>query len=167
MALDIQQTLKKSIDSHMNGQDSPVMNETLSVIDEHITDLSTPRHSLAPPDAKAAAGNDSGSEYSATLGHRMSYINGHETDEEEERHPTEDQVRTWSQHETAKHLREVGVESKHCDIFEEQEITGEVLLDMDQDFIFMKEFDFGVMGRRLKTWHKIKAFQEEVKGYKP
>ena len=167
MALDIQQTLEKSIDSHMNGQDSPVMNETLSVIDEHITDLSTPRHSLAPPDAKAAAGNDSGSEYSATLGHRMSYINGHETDEEEESHPTEDQVRTWSQSETAKHLREVGVESKHCEIFEEQEITGEVLLDMDQDFLFMKEFDFGVMGRRLKTWHKIKAFQEEVKGFKP
>jgi hypothetical protein len=31
---------------------------------------------------------------------------------------------------------------------------------MDQDFLFMKEFDFGVMGKRLKTWHKIKAFQE-------
>lgn len=165
MVLDIQQTFKNSVNPHLNGQDSPVMNETLSVIDEHITDLSTPRHSLAPPDLKA--GNDSGSEYSANLGHRMSYINGHETDEEEESHPTEDQVRKWGPQETAKRLREVGIDEKHCDIFEEQEITGDVLLDMDQDFLFMKEFDFGVMGRRLKTWHKVKAFQEEVKGFRP
>lgn len=73
MALDVQQTFKNSLGTHMDGQDSPVMNETLSVIDEHITDLSTPRHSLAPPDSKVA--NDSGSEYSSNLGHRMSYIN--------------------------------------------------------------------------------------------
>lgn len=167
MGLDLQHTLKNSLGGHLNGQDSPVMNETLSVIDEHITDLSTPRHSLAPPDLKAAGGggnNDSGSEYSAPLGRRFSYINGHETDEEEENRPTEDQVRKWGHQETAKHLRDIGVDDKHCDIFEEQEITGDVLLDMDQDFLFMKEFDFGVMGRRLKTWHKVKAFQEDVKG---
>lgn len=154
------------------------MNETLSVIDEHITDLSTPRHSLAPPDLRAASAsntannhhnnsinNDSGSEYSAHMGsRRYSYINGQETDEEEDSRPTEDQVRKWGHQETAKHLRDLGVDDKHCDIFEEQEITGDVLLDMDQDFLFMKEFDFGVMGRRLKTWHKVKAFQEDVKG---
>ncbi|OJJ35474.1 hypothetical protein ASPWEDRAFT_109617 [Aspergillus wentii DTO 134E9] len=162
--LDIQHSLRQSIDSHLNGQDSPVMNETLSVIDEHITDLSTPRHSVAPQESKA--GNDSASEYSTHLGHRMSYINGHETDEEEENQPTEEEVRKWNHTETAKHCRELAIESKHCDIFEEQEITGDVLLDMDQDFLFMKEFDFGVMGRRLKTWHKIKAFQEEIKGLK-
>ena len=173
--LDLQHPAKNSLGSHLNGQDSPVMNETLSVIDEHITDLSTPRHSLAPPDLNAASAannhhnhnnhnNDSGSEYSAPLGRRFSYINGHETDEEEESRPTEDQVRKWGHQETAKHLRDIGVDEKHCDIFEEQEITGDVLLDMDQDFLFMKEFDFGVMGRRLKTWHKVKAFQEDVKG---
>lgn len=165
MALDVQQSFKKTIDNRMNGQDSPVMNETLSVIDEHITDLSTPRHSHAHQESKTT--NDSESEYSSHIGHRMSYINGHETDEEEENQPSEKQVRSWNQHETAKHLRDLGIDAKHCDIFEEQEITGDVLLDMDQDFVFMKEFDFGVMGRRLKTWHKIKAFQEEVKGFHP
>lgn len=140
------------------------MNETLSVIDEHITDLSTPRHSVAAPDSKPVT--DSGSEYSSHVSHRISYINGHETDEEEDNQPTEEEVRRWSHIETAKHLRDLGVEGKHVEIFEEQEISGEVLLDMNQDFIFMKEFDFGVMGRRLKTWHKIKAFQEETKGLK-
>lgn len=141
------------------------MNETLSVIDEHITDLSTPRHSAVITQEPKSI-NDSASEYSSTLDHRMSYINGQETDEEEEEegHPTETEVRHWNQAYTAKHLRDLGVDARHCDIFEEQEITGDVLLDMNQDFIFMKEFDFGVMGRRLKTWHKIKAFQEEVKG---
>jgi hypothetical protein len=163
IAIDIQKTIRQSIDGHLNGQDSPVMNETLSVIDEHITDLSTPRHSVtASQESKTA--NDSASEYSSTFEHRMSYINGHETDEEEEKQPAEEDVRRWNPSETAKHLRQLGIESKHCDIFEEQEITGDVLLDMDQDFLFMKEFDFGVMGRRLKTWHKVKAFQEEVKG---
>lgn len=160
--------VQRYVDPHMDGEDSPVINETLSVIDEHITDLSTPRHSLAVRDHRqkpsAGSGTDSGSDYSNRFGHRVSYINGHETDEEEENQPTEEQVRKWNSATTAKHLRNLGLEDRHCQIFEEQEITGDVLLDMDQNFVFMKDFDFGVMGRRLKTWHKIKAFQEEVKG---
>lgn len=164
LAADIQQAFRTP-DGHTNGEESPVMNETLSVIDEHITDMNTPRHSLSTQDAKTI--NDSGSEYSSHISHRISYINGHETDEEEGTHPSEAQVRRWNQTETSKHLRALGIDSKHCDIFEEQEITGDVLLDMDQDFLFMKEFEFGVMGKRLKTWHKVKAFQEEVKGIKP
>ena len=143
------------------------MSETLSVIDEHITDLgSTPRHSVTsagPLDPKPSTA-DSSSEYSSHVGNRLSYINGHETDEEEEDLPSEDEVRSWDPAIVARHLRSLGIDEKHCQIFEEQEIAGDVLLDMDQNFIFMKEFDFGVMGRRLKTWHKIKAFQEDVKG---
>ncbi|KAJ5103337.1 hypothetical protein N7532_003866 [Penicillium argentinense] len=164
LAADIQQTFRRSIDSHANGEESPVMNETLSVIDEHITDMNTPRHSVSTQEAKTI--NDSGSEYSSHFSHRLSYINGNETDEEEGVALTEEQVRRWTHTETAKHMRDLGMDTKHCDIFEEQEITGDVLLDMDQDFIFMKEFDFGVMGKRLKTWHKVKAFQEEVRGLK-
>lgn len=165
MAVDIKQSIRQTLGPHMNGQDSPVMNETLSVIDEHITDLSTPRHSVKPSTDQKTI-NDSASEYSAHMDNRMSYINGHETDEEENNQPSEEEVRKWGIPETVKQLRQLGLEDKHCNIFEEQEITGDVLLDMNQDFIMMKEFDFGVMGRRLKTWHKIKAFQEEIKGYK-
>ncbi|KAL4808954.1 hypothetical protein BDV18DRAFT_133586 [Aspergillus unguis] len=165
MTSDIHQTIRQTLDPHANGQDSPVMNETLSVIDEHITDLSTPRHSVKPS-ADQKTINDSASEYSSHLDHRMSYINGQETDEEESNQPSEEEVRKWDIGETVKQLRQLDIEEKHCDIFKEQEISGDVLLDMNQDFIMMKEFDFGVMGRRLKTWHKIKAFQEEIKGYK-
>ncbi|KAJ5751840.1 hypothetical protein N7520_008757 [Penicillium odoratum] len=160
LAADIQNALRPSAEQHANGQDSPVMNETLSVIDEHITDMNTPRHSVSTQDAKTI--NDSGSEYSSHISHRLSYINGNETDEEEGTTLTEEEVRRWNQTQTANHLRSLGVDSKHCDIFENEEITGDVLLEMNQDFVFMKEFDFGVMGKRLKTWHKIKALQEEV-----
>ncbi|KAJ5287697.1 hypothetical protein N7478_003383 [Penicillium angulare] len=165
LAADIQNAFRPSGSHHVNGEESPVMNETLSVIDEHITDMNTPRHSMSTQDAKTI--NDSGSEYSTHLSHRLSYINGHETDEEEGTSLTEQEVRRWTQMDTSNHLRSLGVEPKHCEIFEREEITGDVLLEMNQDFIFMKEFDFGVMGKRLKTWHKIKALQEEVKGSKP
>ena len=146
-----------------HGEDSPVMNETLSVIDEHITDLNTPRSSLFAPDRRGT--NDSGSEYSSHIDHRMSYINGNETDEEERVAHNEHEVLTWGPAQVAQHLKEIGVENRHCEVFKEQEISGEVLLSMDQASIFMKEFDLGLVGRRLRTWHKIKAFQDEVKAY--
>ena len=153
--------------NRLNEPGSPVMNETLSVIDEHITDFgSTPRHSAvstAQPDQKAVTA-DSSSEYSSHVDNRLSYINGHETEDEEDPLPSEEQVRNWDPATVARQLHGLGIDEKHCQIFEEEEIAGDVLLDMDQNFIFMKEFDFGVMGRRLKTWHKVKAFQEEVKG---
>lgn len=140
------------------------MNETLSVIDEHITNLSTPRHSVAAHDRRPM--NDSASDYSSNIDNRASYVAGPETDEEEEELLSKENVKRWSPRQTANYLRQIGVESKHCDIFEEQEISGDVLLEMDQEFIHMKEYNFGVMGRRLKTWHRIRQFQEEVKGIK-
>jgi PH domain/SAM domain (Sterile alpha motif) len=147
------------------GQDSPVMNETLSVIDEHITDLSTPRHSVIAHDLRQV--NDSASDYSGSnFDNRVSYLAGPETDEEEDELLSQANVKKWTPHETASYLRQMGIDSKHCDIFEEQEISGDVLLDMDQEFIHMKEYNFGVMGRRLRTWHKIRQFQEEVKATK-
>ncbi|KAF2798961.1 hypothetical protein K505DRAFT_85274 [Melanomma pulvis-pyrius CBS 109.77] len=141
---------------------SPVMHETLSVIDEHITDMSTPRHSIVSKDLRA---NDSGSEYSSH--HRLSsYINGQETEDEEQNVHTEQEVASWSPARVAEYLEDAGVEKKHCDIFKEQEINGEVLLGMDQATIFLKEFELGPVGPRLRTWLKIKALQQEVKAVK-
>jgi len=137
---------------------SPVMHETLSVIDEHITDMSTPRHSVVGKDHRM---NDSGSEYSSH--HRLSYVNGHETEEEENATHTEEEVKTWSPARVAEYLEDVGVEKRHCDVFRDQDIDGEALLGVDRNFIFMQEFDLGPMGPRLRTWMKINALQLEVK----
>lgn len=157
----MQRSIGQALSDPHNGQESPVMNETLSVIDEHMQDLSTPRNS--GPVHELSAGNDSESEYSSHIDRRPSQIGESETDDGEEKLSVA-QVRYWDHRQTADHLRGLGVDSRHCDIFEEQEITGDVLLDMDQSFIYMKEYDFGVMGRRLKTWHKIRDFQDTVKG---
>jgi len=143
-------------------EESPVMNETLSVIDEHITDMKTPRSKGRGHERTST--NESGSVYSRHIDQRLSYIAGHETDEEERNLHTEREVLTWTPAQVAEYLEDVGVESRHCEIFKEQEISGEVLLAMDQPSIFMKEFDLGSVGRRLRTWHKIKALQEEVRG---
>uniref|UniRef100_A0A093VHS3 Protein BOI2 n=1 Tax=Talaromyces marneffei PM1 TaxID=1077442 RepID=A0A093VHS3_TALMA len=137
LATTIQRTISETFGNHLNGGDSPVMNETLSVIDEHITDLNTPRHSVTQ---ESKAVTDSGSEYSSHVGHRLSYINGHETDEEEGGHLTEEEVRRWDHIETSRYLHGLGVDSRHCDIFQEQEITGDVLLEMGQEFLLMKDY---------------------------
>lgn len=94
---------------------------------------------------------------------RQSYIAGAETDEEEQQTHNTAEVLGWSPARVAEYLEDNGVEKSHCDVFIEQEISGEVLLAMDQNSLFIKEFDLGSVGRRLRTWHKIKALQDEVK----
>ncbi len=164
--MSVQRSLSVTLGSQRGqGEESPVMNETLSVIEEHITDMNTPRSSLMVGDRRMA--NDSSSEYSTHIDHRLSYIAGHETDEEERELHTESEVINWSPDQVAECLKEIGVESRHCEVFREQEISGEVLLAMDQTSIFVKEFDLGLVGRRLRTWHKIKAFQDEVRNKGP
>ncbi|USP79283.1 uncharacterized protein yc1106_06557 [Curvularia clavata] len=163
------QSAPRSISMTLNGETppddqtigSPVMHETLSVIDEHITGMNTPRHNSVTKELRA---NDSESEYSSH--HRLSYINGQETDEEEQNWHTEEEVKTWSPARVAEYLEDVGVEKKHCQVFKDQEIDGEALLGVDRNFIFMQEFDLGPMGPRLRTWMKINALQSEVKNAK-
>lgn len=109
--------------------------------------------------ARRRGTNDSSSEYSGER--RLSYINGAETDEEEGH--TEAEVMGWTPDRVAEYLEDIGVEKQHCDVFREQEFSGEVILGMDQSSIFLKELELGPIGRRLKTWQKIKALQEEVR----
>ncbi|KAK1999329.1 SAM domain-containing protein [Colletotrichum falcatum] len=140
----------------LNTNQDYVLNETLNVIDEHITDLRS-----TPSNGALRAPTDSGSEYSAQLDHRMSYIHGEETDEEEENMHSRSEVAAWSSDQVAEYLFTVGVEKSHCEVFRDQEITGEVLLGMDQSSLFIKAFELGSVGRRLKTWQKIKSLQDE------
>ena len=142
------------------SQDSHVLNETLNVINEHITDLNSPQLN----DSLRMGTNDSESEYSSHLDARMSYIQGEETDEEEEGAHTRAEILAWTADDVAEYLFTSGVEKHHCEVFRDQEITGEVLLGMDQTSLFIKAFDLGPVGRRLKTWQKIKALQDEVNG---
>ncbi|KAI1171508.1 hypothetical protein F4777DRAFT_565321 [Nemania sp. FL0916] len=142
-----------------SSQDSQVLHETLTVIDEHITDLHSP-----PQNGLAHHATDSGSEYSSQMQDRLSYIQGEETDEEEDAPHSRLEVEAWGADDVAEYLFTMGVEKKHCEVFRDQEIAGEVLLNMDQSSLFLKAFDLGSVGRRLKTWQRIKALQDEVNG---
>ncbi|KAK4153618.1 protein BOI2 [Chaetomidium leptoderma] len=139
--------------------DSHVLHDTLNVIDEHITDFNSPAGN-----ASLRNGNDSGSEYSSHMGHRISYIQGEETDEEEEPTHTRQEIESWDADQVAEYLFTVGVEKHHCEVFRDQEITGEVILGMDQTSVFIKALDLGSVGKRLKTWQKIKQLQDDVTG---
>lgn len=130
--------------------DSPVMSETLSVIDEHITDLRSPRTSYGPANGHKRDTLSSG--YPPQQSIRRSYIAGAETDEEEQQLHTEEEVMSWGPERVAEYLEDNGVEKSHCDVFRDQEISGEVLLAMDQNSLFIKEFELGAIGRRLRTW---------------
>ncbi|KAL8713344.1 MAG: hypothetical protein Q9220_002543 [cf. Caloplaca sp. 1 TL-2023] len=164
-SLPTQRSISMALSSRGQGEESPVMNETLSVIDEHITDMNTPGSSLRAAERRGT--NDSGSEYSSHIDHRLSYIAGHETDEEERNLHSRKQILAWSPSQVAEHLRDLNVDDRHCEFFKQQEITGEVLLEMDQETFFMPALDLGVVGRRLRTWHKIKALQDEVRNQAP
>ncbi|KAI9751707.1 MAG: polar growth protein [Lichina confinis] len=143
-----------------SGEDSPVMHQTLSVIEEHITNMHTPRHSRSTAERQLAS--DSASEYSSHIDPPPSYIAGHETDEEDQPQISETEIRRWSAAQVAHHLRSIGVEERHCDVFFEQEISGDVLLGLDRQSLFIKEFDLGSVGRRLRTWQTIQNLQQEA-----
>jgi hypothetical protein len=145
--------------------DSPVMNETLSVINEHMNDMHGPNMPFANGLDRTVMTNSAVSTPQPL--NRYSYIAGQETDEEEQEIHTEAEVMAWSPQRVAEYLEDQGVEKSHCDCFKEQEISGEVLLAMEQSSIFLKEFDLGSVGRRLKTWHKIRALQDEVRTSRP
>jgi len=120
---------------------------------------------LTPQNGIAHHATDSGSEYSSQMQDRLSYIQGEETDEEEEAPHSRAEVEAWTPDDVAEYLFTAGVEKKHCEVFRDQEISGEILLGMDQSSLFLKAFDLGSVGRRLKTWQKVKGLQDEVNGH--
>ena len=141
------------------------MSETLSVIDEHMNDMNVPGAPFVNGESRETLPNHNVPPTEPLK--RFSYIAGHETDEEENHLHTEEEVTAWTPERVAEYLEDNGVEKPHCEIFKEQEISGEVLLAMEQSSIFLKEFELGSVGRRLKTWHKIRALQDEVRANAP
>jgi hypothetical protein len=144
---------------------SPVMNETLSVIEEHITDMNTPRQSYLH--ANNYNSSDADNDFISPPVNRLSYINGNETDEEDVTQFSESEVRGWTPAQVAEHLETLGADRSHCQVFLEQEISGDLLLDMDRGTVLLREFDLGTIGRRLALFQKIQRFQADIKGPPP
>lgn len=148
---------------------STVMNETLNVIDEHMEDMRSRSERSASPRSRRSMTLNSVNEYAAIVESSGTYIQGYESEAEEERSEEflEQDVKAWSPDKVASYLEGVGVDRQHCDTFKEQEFTGDVILAMEQSMMFLKELDLGPIGRRLKTWQKVKALQDAVLPPKP
>lgn len=145
------------------GQDEVLM-VAPNAIDEHIASLLL----LPGTSGTNAATTDSDKECSIEVDLRISYNQGEETDEMDEVTEKSGHTRAeavvWSPDDVAKHLSAKGVEKYHCEVFRDQDISGEVLLGMDQSSLFIKNLNLGSVGRRLRTWQKIKSLQDEISG---
>ncbi|KAL7903802.1 hypothetical protein GGI35DRAFT_485044 [Trichoderma velutinum] len=165
-ALDGKETPISVLESRLRttGQDE-VLGVTPNAIDEHIASLQP----IPGTSATNAAATGSGKECNVQVDLRISYGQGEETDGTDERDEvteksghTRAEAEVWSPDDVAKHLFTKGVEKYHCEVFKDQEISGEVLLGMDQTSLFVKNLNLGSVGRRLRTWQKIKTLQDEI-----
>lgn len=145
-----------------SAQNSNVIDETMNVIDEHITSMHKPSLGVLGGNDRRPS-NDSGSQYSTHFSRRPSSVHGGEEAEEDNSMLTRERVMRWSPIEVAQYLEKAGVEKSHCEVFQEEEFSGEVLLGLDQSAILLQELRLGSIGRRMKTWAKIRALQEEVR----
>ena len=74
----------------------------------------------------------------------------------------EEEVRGWDQKQTASYLRQLGIDQKHCEAFQEKGITGDSLLSLGQDSMLSQYLNFGARGKRLKTSGRIRQFQQDL-----
>ncbi|KAI5797417.1 hypothetical protein DFH27DRAFT_102531 [Peziza echinospora] len=150
--------------------------ETLSDIEEAISEISanhkvmknhaqrhTPNQTQQPPPPPPQRDNDSGSEYS-----RQDDFNS-DSEIEDDEQPADlfssatysrDDVASWGPLEVADYLRSKGVSESTCDKFEEQEVTGQILLQLQLPDL--KELELGSFGKRFEAWKQIENLQESV-----
>lgn len=75
---------------------------------------------------------------------------------------TAETVRGWDSGQTAQYLREKGLDPRHADILEQNEVTGDQLLGMNQKDLYSQRFDFGTLGKRVNTFNTIHQMQRDL-----
>ncbi|KAF8427543.1 hypothetical protein EV426DRAFT_685523 [Tirmania nivea] len=148
---------------------SAVVEDTLSDIEEAISEISSrnkiiknhnQRHSQAPRLPEPVPQEpDSGSEYSRDNDQIDSDSEAEDDDtpalmyRSSEVTYTVDEVSQWTPTAVANYLRSRGVSANTCDKFEEQEVTGSILIQLQM--ADLKELDLGSFGRRFEAWKEI------------
>ncbi|AMD20458.1 HDL286Cp [Eremothecium sinecaudum] len=67
---------------------------------------------------------------------------------------------SWSPEQVAKYMRSVGFEDKYASKFEEHEVTGAILLELE--LAHLKELDITSFGTRFELHKRIEAIKEQV-----
>lgn len=169
---------------------SPVLEDTLSDIEEAITDISNSRqrrasgrrHSsiqaVVPTRALTPAEEvieDSSSEYSRQEEIVSNSNSEFEDDEEEEEEDeveepvgdsdandyTEAVIKAWTPHQVAQYLQGRNIPLTTCQKFEEEEVTGATLLQLEM--FHLKELEIGSFGKRFEVWKEIENLVKKAK----
>lgn len=170
------------------GMRSPVLEDTLSDIEEAITDISNSRqrrssahrHSSMQADVPVRvltpaeeAIEDSSSEYSRQEEIVSNSNSEFEDDEEEEDEVeetaggpetadfTEAAIKAWTPYEVSQYLQGRNIPLTTCQKFEEEEVTGATLLQLEM--FHLKELDIGSFGKRFEVWKEIENLVKKAK----
>lgn len=167
------------------GVRSPVVEDTLSDIDEAITEISNSRESRTSQVMKdhnrrhsnvsstrpsftpiEQVVQDSSSEYSKHENESGSEIE--DDDPQSTNLPnsgevfyTEEQIKAWTPTEVAKYLESCNIPLASCQKFEEQEVSGSILLQLEMSHL--RELDLGSFGKRFEVWKEIENLVKKSK----
>ncbi|KAJ6264418.1 hypothetical protein Dda_0564 [Drechslerella dactyloides] len=75
-----------------------------------------------------------------------------------------DEVRMWTPAQVSAYFQEQQLPLNICDKFEEQEISGSILLQLEM--AHLKELEIGSFGKRFEVWKEIEKLQTMVKNTK-
>ncbi|KAF3907647.1 hypothetical protein AA313_de0205911 [Arthrobotrys entomopaga] len=72
-----------------------------------------------------------------------------------------DEIRTWTPAQVSAYFQEQHLPLNICDKFEEQEISGSILLQLEM--AHLKELEIGSFGKRFEVWKEIEKLQSMVR----
>ena len=191
-------TVEERAANYAQGLRSPVVEDTLSDIEEAISEISNRRqsrtsqvmqnhnrrHSSMPspkhrPDIRLEPpmeSNDSGSEYSVQDPPPDVFDDSDEHDDDGQFSPglpiqgfmdsgdlryTKAEVAAWSPADVSQYLQSREIPQATCRKFEEQEVTGAILLELEMPML--KELELGSFGKRFEVWKEIEHLTKNLK----
>lgn len=174
---------------YIQGLRSPVVEDTLSDIEEAISEITNRQnratkairdherrhHTAMPPHENrlsvALEVNDSASEYSVQEPTNDVFISDDEEDELEDQdleyHEHEEipytraDVVVWTPAQVSQYLQSRQISLATCIKFEEQEVTGSILLQLEMTHL--KELELGSFGKRFEVWKEIENLVTNLK----
>ncbi|PUU75575.1 hypothetical protein B9Z19DRAFT_1102884 [Tuber borchii] len=78
---------------------------------------------------------------------------------------TEEQIKAWTPTEVAKYLESCNIPLASCQKFEEQEVSGSILLQLEMSHL--RELDLGSFGKRFEVWKEIENLVKKSKRLPP
>ncbi|KAI5785923.1 hypothetical protein EDC01DRAFT_750448 [Geopyxis carbonaria] len=188
-------TVEERATNYIQSLRSPVVEDTLSDIEEAISEISKSsqsrraskvihdhnrRYSAMSPAASASVNylpatqemNDSGSEYSVQEPSLQDFSSDIEDDEEPELPIqgyaeyddilyTKADILAWSPADVSQYLQSRHIPLVTCSKFEEQEVSGAILLQLEMSHL--KELELGSFGKRFEVWKEIEHLIKNLK----